>query len=468
MPEFTAESLIPCSRDEVFSYHQAPGALERLIPPWESIEIAKSASSIDVGQEVELRQKIFGFSTTWRARHTELHPPERFEDQAIQSPFRSWIHRHEFEQVGPEQCRLIDRVQYELPIPWLSGFADGWLRGQLRAMFQCRHAVTRDDLSASKRFSPWINAHGRMPKIGVTGASGLIGQRVVALAAVLGWEVIRIQRPESRPNRSARMEYARSVVLDPTQPQPPEALSGLDAVVHLAGFGIAEHRWRPETKQRIRDSRVTATRRLVESLQLLKAPPRVLVSASGIGFFGDSGQRLCNESSPKGQGFLADLASEWEAAAAAYTTSGNRVVQARMGMVLHPRQGALASMLPLASWGLGGPLGNGNQYWPWVHVDDAATILLHSVVNPGLEGPIHVTAPQAVTQRVFAQTLGRVLHRPAFLPAPAWGLRLGLGEMADALLLASNRVETPKLLGSGYPFRYPELEGALQHLLGRA
>jgi uncharacterized protein (TIGR01777 family) len=244
-------------------------------------------------------------------------------------------------------------------------------------------------------------------------------------------------------------------------------LEGLDAVVHLAGENIAEGSWTAEKKARIRDSRVKGTRLVSKALAGLNQKPRVLVCASAIGFYGDRGAEILTEQSPAGSGFLADVCQEWEAATEPAAQAGIRVVNMRIGIVLTPRGGALQKMLLPFKFGVGGVMGDGRQYWSWVSIDDVIGAIYHAITNDALSGPVNAVAPRAATNAEFTKTLGRVLSRPTLFPMPAFLARLALGEMADALLLASTRVEPARLLNSGYSFRHADLEGALRFLLGK-
>jgi uncharacterized protein (TIGR01777 family) len=242
------------------------------------------------------------------------------------------------------------------------------------------------------------------------------------------------------------------------------ALEGIDAVVHLAGENIAA-RWTATQKAKIRDSRVRGTQLLCETLARLSSPPQVLVSASAIGYYGDRGEEILTEESPPGRGFLPEVCRAWEAATEAAKQRGMRVVILRLGMVLSAAGGALAKMLPPFRLGLGGMVGSGRQYMSWIALDDVVGTIQHAIVTDALQGPTNAVAPQAVTNQEFTRTLGKALGRPTLLPLPAFAARLMFGEMADELLLASTRVQPTKLLGSGYRFRYPELEDALRHVL---
>ena len=245
------------------------------------------------------------------------------------------------------------------------------------------------------------------------------------------------------------------------------ALDGVDGVVHLAGENIAAARWTEAQKQRVRESRVHSTRVLCEGLARLPSPPKVLVSASAIGFYGDRGDEILDEDSPSGDGFLARVAREWEAATEPAAAAGIRVVQLRFGVVLSPKGGALAKMLTPFKMGGGGVIGSGRQYWSWISLDDAAGAIYHALMTDSIHGPVNAVAPDSVTNREFTKTLGRVLSRPSITRVPAFAARIALGEMADELLLSSTRVRPKRLLDSGYEFRHDSLEDALRHMLGR-
>jgi hypothetical protein len=238
-------------------------------------------------------------------------------------------------------------------------------------------------------------------------------------------------------------------------------------VVHLAGENIASGRWTSRRKAEIRRSRVEGTRRLCESLARLARPPKVLVSASAIGFYGDRRDEILREDTPPGTDFLAGVCREWEAATEAASRAGVRVVQVRFGVILSPAGGALKQMLLPFKLGMGGRIGNGAQFMSWITLDDAVGATNHALITGSLVGPVNAVAPAPVTNSEFTRTLARVLRRPALAPIPAFAARLAFGELADALLLSSARVIPTKLEGSGYRFRHPELESALKHLLGR-
>jgi len=299
-------------------------------------------------------------------------------------------------------------------------------------------------------------------RLAITGSTGLVGSEVVTVLSAAGHEVVRLVRRAPAPGEKA-------VRWDPERGEVDAAgLEGLDAVVHLAGENIASGRWNAARKAVIRDSRVTGSRFLCETLAGLARPPKTLVCASAIGYYGDRGADVLTEESSPGAGFLPEVCREWEAATAPAARKGIRIVALRIGMVLSQKGGALARMLPLFRAGLGGVLGSGRQYVSWVALDDLPFIVLHALQCGDLSGPVNAVTPHPVTNREFTEALGKALSRPTPLPVPAFALRLAVGgEMADALLLSSTRVIPRRLEETGYRFRFPELGEALRHLLGK-
>ena len=243
-------------------------------------------------------------------------------------------------------------------------------------------------------------------------------------------------------------------------------LENKDAVVHLAGESIAE-RWTPKKKIRIQESRVRGTHLLCEALRQLEHPPKVLVSGSAIGYYGDRGDEVLREESPPGSGFLAEVCKQWEEATEPASRCGIRVAHLRTGIVLSAKGGALAKMLPPFRMGVGGKIGSGKQYMSWIAVDDHIAAIQHIIANPALQGPLNAVGANPVTNLEFTRTLGKVLSRPAIFPLPAFAVRLAFGEMGKELLLASQRVEPARLKSSGFSFRFPDLEAALRHVLAR-
>jgi len=299
-------------------------------------------------------------------------------------------------------------------------------------------------------------------RVAITGSTGLVGSEVVTVLSAEGHEVFRLVRRVPAPGEKA-------VRWDPGKGEIDAAgLEGFDAVIHLAGENVGSGRWTAARKAAIHDSRVNGTRLLCETLAGLARPPKTLVCASAIGIYGDRGEDALTEESPPAAGFLPGVCREWEAASGPAARKGIRVVVLRIGVVLSPKGGALSRMLPLFRSGLGGVIGSGRQFVSWIALDDLPLILLHALQCGDLSGPVNAVAPRPVTNREFTEALGKALSRPTPLPVPAFALRLAVGgEMADALLLASARVFPRRLEETGYRFRFPELGGALRHLLMR-
>jgi uncharacterized protein len=294
-------------------------------------------------------------------------------------------------------------------------------------------------------------------KVLVSGTSGPIGAALLPSLREHDWQTTRLVRGPARgPDE---------ITWDPLQPLRPHLVSGFEAVIHLAGESIVG-RWTEDKKRRILDSRVLGTRHLAEALAEAEPRPKVLITASAIGFYGNRGEETLSENSSAGKGFLPQVCQEWEGAAQPAEDVGIRTAQVRFGLVLTPSGGALGKMLTPFRLGLGGNMGDGRQWWSWVHVRDLVGAI-QKVLNTDLAGAINVVGPAPVRNAEFTTTLASVLSRPAIFPMPAFAAHLAFGQMADELLLASQRVEPAKLLAAQYPFHYAELKGALKNLLQR-
>jgi uncharacterized protein (TIGR01777 family) len=296
-------------------------------------------------------------------------------------------------------------------------------------------------------------------KILVTGSTGLVGSVLLPFLRSKGHEVFRLVRSQAKVG-PAEIYWNPEQGIDDTS-----RLEGLDAVVHLAGENISEGRWTEEKKARIRDSRVKGTSVLSNALASLAQPPRTLLSASAVGYYGDRGDEIVREESAPGSDFLARVCRDWEAATEQAAQKGIRVVHLRFGVIFTPKGGALSKILAPFKFGVGGRLGSGKQYMSWITLDDVVGVIDHALLNDTLIGPVNVVAPNPVTNYEFTKTLGRVLSRPTIFPVPAFAARLAFGEMADAALLASTRAEPARLKESGYVFKHPELESALRQML---
>ena len=291
----------------------------------------------------------------------------------------------------------------------------------------------------------------------ITGSSGLIGSALTSFLKGGGHQVRRLLRKPGAGENTTSWNPVAGTFTD-------GALDGIDVVVHLAGENIASGRWTESRKARIRDSRVVGTQHLAEALAQARTPPKVLVAASALGFYGDRGDALLDETAVPGSGFLPDVCQAWEDAAAPARERGIRVVHLRFGVVL---KALLSRMLLPFKMGVGGVLGSGDQYMSWIVLDDVVGIVRHVLTDETIMGPVNAVAPQPVTNREFTKTLGLVLRRPTVFPLPGFVARLAFGEMADGLLLSSTRVEPAVLKATRYEFVHPQLDGALRHLLRR-
>ena len=442
-------SVVNHPQAAVWAWHARPGAIHRLVPPWQPMKVLAESESLADGRAV---LQLPG-GVRWISQHQpdRYREPRRFADHLVTDgpvtwPPRLigwWHHTHEFHYAGPGKTRLRDRVDTSVPA------------AALRSTFVYRHRQVADDLAAHRRAAE----HGVEPLVvAVSGASGLVGSALAAFLSTGGHRVIRLVRRPAR-SRDERM-------WDPANPAP-DLLAGVDAVVHLAGESISG-RFTDAHKRAIRDSRVEPTRRLAKVAADTEDGPTVFVSASAIGYYGsDCGEFELTETSPRGDGFLADVVDEWEAATAPAADAGLRTVVVRTGIVQSARGGTLRLLRPLFSAGLGGRLGSGRQWLSWIGIDDLVDIYHRALWDRQLDGAVNAVAPQAVTNRDYTRALAGVLRRPAVLPVPSFGPRLLLGaEGVRELAEASQRVVPGRLLAAGHRFRQPQLATALGHQLG--
>jgi uncharacterized protein (TIGR01777 family) len=424
------KSVVDHPLDDVWAWHTRPGAMRRLVPPWQPMKVLAEAHSLADGRAV------LGLpgGLRWVARHDPagFAPPHRFIDELSADgpaswPARAigwWRHTHEFSAASGGTL-VRDYVDTTVPA------------AALRSTFVYRHRQLADDLAAHR------DAGAKQMVVAVTGASGLVGSALTAFLSTGGHTVIRL---------------ARGSVPD---------LSGVDAVVHLAGAPIAG-RFTDAHKRAIRDSRIEPTRRLAEAAARADDGPRVFVSASAIGFYGfDRADAPLSEDSGRGDGFLADVVADWEAATAPATEAGLRVVQVRTGIVQSARGGTLRLMRPLFLAGLGGRLATGRQWLSWIGLDDLLDVYYRAMYDTRLSGPVNAVAPAPVRNIDYTKALAGVVHRPAVLPVPSLGPRLLLGSQgARELAEANQRVLPTKLESLGHRFRFPRIADALAHELG--
>lgn len=392
----------------------------------------------------------------WLSRRRDNTTGRRLIDEQVRGPFRRWIHTSSFERIDDQRSRLRDFVRYDLPAASLGrALAGRNLPAALRRLFIWRHLRTRYDLERHAQF-----ATERSLRVLISGASGLIGSGLVSYLRTAGHDVVRLVRRAGGASDEIAWAPDRGR-LDARQ------LEGFDAVIHLGGANIAAGRWTRSQKKRIVDSRVGSTTLLSHALAKLQTPPRVFVCASAVGYYGHRGDVLLTEADPPGVGFLADTVIEWEQAARFARAAGIRTVNLRIGVVLASAGGVLKSMLPVFRCGLGGPLGAGEQQMSWIALEDLLGLFEFALHRSAVSGPVNATAPNPVSQRRFAETLGQVLARPAKMNVPARVIRAALGEMGEVLLLQGQRVLPIVAARCGFRFLFPTLPEALRWELGR-
>ena len=465
---FLRESPMPVDAAGLYAWHARPGAFDRLVPPWEQVRLEswkggeatrgrplhEQAGDLSDGAEVTIRMGLGPLRMRWVARHQDHIPGRQFVDVQISGPFAAWRHSHRFLPRG-DLSTLQDEVSWTLPLgPLGERFGRRFAQAHLERMFQFRHARTAADLARHAPFSD------RAPlRIAMTGASGLVGRALTGFLRTGGHTVLPLVRRAAGPGE---------IGWDPAAGQiQTEALEGLDAVIHLAGESV-DGRWTTEKRARILSSRKDGTDLLARALARLAHPPATLVSASATGFYGDRGEEELTEEAEAGSGFLAEVVQAWESAADPARAAGIRVVLLRTGVVLTSGGGALKRMLLPFQLGLGGPMGGGQQWMPWISLDDLCGLYLHALMRPALSGAMNAVSPEATRMGDYARALGCVLRRPAILPVPAALIGGLLGEMGRSLLLSSARVQPARALAAGVPFLEQSLEATLRTTLGRA
>jgi uncharacterized protein len=444
--------------DALWHWHERPGAFERLSPPWDDVRVIERRGGLTDGSRItlEVRPSLSPIATRWVMEHRDYQPGRQFRDVMRSGPFASWDHLHAMREDGAAASVLTDQITYALPFAAISDpLAGAFVRSTLERTFRYRHAVTAHDLIRHARFA----SHGPQ-RIAVTGASGFIGRALTHFLTTGGHTVVRIGRGNVRPG-------VTDVSWDPAnQRLDPQALEGVDAVIHLAGASVAE-RWTAEHRRAVLESRVQGTTLIARTIAQLTRKPRVLLSGSAIGIYGDRGDDILDERAAPGRGYLVEVTRAWEAATEAAEAAAIRTVHLRTGIVLGAAGGALAKQLPIYRLGGGGPIAGGRFWQSAIALDDEIGAIHHALFTETLHGPVNLVGPEPLTQGEFARTLGRVLGRPAFEPAPRFALELLFGaEMTREVLTSSQRVIPSRLRESGFVFGHPTLESMLRFELG--
>lgn len=450
MPVFEKRSPMPVSAAELAAYHERPGALQRLVPPWEDVRIVERSGDCYEGRVV-LRVPAGPLRLTWEAVHEGGARGEYFIDRQARGPFSAYTHTHRFVPIGPDRSELLDHIEWTAPFGAL-GAAIGGVQARFDEGFAFRHRRTAEDLRrhAAHRGGPL--------RILVSGASGLVGSQLVPFLTTGGHTVIPLVRRTPRAGEAAWDPARGTIDLNGVGP--------IDAVIHLSGESVSK-RWTDARKAEIVRSREDSTRLLATAIAGLDPKPAVFLSTSAVGWYGDRGDERLTEASapPASPGFLADVCRRWEAAAEPARAAGIRTVHPRIGVVLSARGGALAELLPPTRAGVAGPVGSGRQKFPWIAMDDLV-YLLHFLLSAPLDGPVNATAPTPVTNAAFMHALGAVLHRPTVLPLPAPAVRAIFGQMGQEVLLEGQNAVPERALAAGFDFTFPDLDGALRAELG--
>ena len=451
---FLKRTRVEAPAEIVMAWHERPGALERILPPWEKLEIVAWNRNLTDGARAVFTVNIGGLPRIWVADHFDYIEGRQFCDVQPKGPFAYWRYVHKADPDGPNACYYEDNIEYRLPFgPVGKVLGARYVRKRLERIYRYRHATVKHDNVLHAEFS-------RRPlRILVTGSSTLVGSRLVHFLSAGGHDV-------SILTRRTDPTYATVVRWQPEQGiLPGEQLEGFDAIVHLDGERVFQS-WRARQREQNRESHVRSTALLCDAIARLDRPPRVFICGSSVSFYGDRDDAHLTESDAPGKGFLADVARAREETADALSARGIRIAHVRFGSVLTSSGGMLRRRLNSRGLGFSYALGHGEQYRSWVSVDDAMGAILHVIGRDDITGPVNVSAPEPVSERELCHKIARVLGRSVPLQLPATLLRGLPGAFVEEKLLASTRAQPTRLLASGYDFRHPDLESALRHLLG--
>ena len=455
LTEFKHQAFYPCSAKELYKWHSREGALERLLPPWERSRVIEKHGGIKPGAMVKLKMHAGPFPFYFTARHIQDIPGVMFQDIQEKGPFRSWSHSHYFDEVHGGTI-LRDLIEYELPgRSLLPEFIRNHVTKSLEILFRHRESILTGDINLHTRCSP------RPLRLLLSGASGVLGRELIPLLTTGGHQVWRlVRRPPEPGNREIYWDPENNT-LDSKQ------LPEIDGAIHLAGEYIGLSRWSENKKRRVIDSRINGTDLLTRCLASMSRPPKVILCASAVGYYGDCGDRLVDEDEPPGKDFISRVCKLWEEAAEPARAAGIRTVFLRLGVGLTPRGGALERILTTSPAGFIRRFGSGRQYISWISSDDMISAMLHALTCETLEGPLNISGPEPVRNSHFMRALALAAGRPLLFPVPARLLQMVYGQMASEIILSGCRVSTRKLQNSGFKFRHPTLDSALEALLGR-
>lgn len=443
---------VPVSAQVLAEWHEKPGAFGRIQPPWEKASIVNKAKAIENDLEEHIQIQMGPFKKMWIARYHDVVKGKQFCDFQVKGPFGYWDHRHVFRDNNGKGARLVDEITYREPLGFLGRILAGkMIYNKLDRMFRYRHEVTRLDLERHHQKSV------KSKKILIAGGSGLVGSALESLLKTLGHEVYILTRNPKLVNH---------IQWNPDKGEIDKSkLVGFDAVINLSGRNVAAP-WTRKVKRELTESRLKSTELLVKTFTEIDQKPEVFIQASGSSVYPLHDGKEYDESGPMGEGFLPELAQNWEEKTVPLDKAGIRRVILRIGIVLTPAGGAMQKMLTPFLLGLGGPFGAGDQYMSWIALDDLLDIIAYAIEDERYFDILNAVSPQPLTNKEFSKTLAKVLHRPCFMKVPAFLLKAVPGEIGREVFLASNRVQPAKLKELKYKFRYSDLEHAFCHLLG--
>lgn len=453
---FEHKTIVENSIEDAFAWHERKGAFRRLMPPWELAEEVRADDNLEEGAQRIFRFPMGPIKMSWVAQHTGYNPPHSFEDIMLKGPFKSWHHTHNFETTPEGKVIIHDTVRYKLPLGFLGNIVAGrMIKKRLHRMFTAREIRLERDLKRHAEFN-----HLKRKRILVAGSSGLIGRQLVAFLDTGGHDVWRLVRRDAKVGEKELSWSPKNGTINP------DDLEGFDSIIHLGGAGIGDKRWSKKRIKLIEESRTRSTSLLAKTIAKLTNKPESFIVSSAVGWYGERGDEVLDESSDAGQGFLPTTCAKWEESCQAARDAGVRTVNLRTGIVLDATGGALGKMLLPAKLGAGGPIGRGKQWYSWISMDDQIYATNHLMMTENCEGVFNLAAPNPVRQKKFAKVLGKVLRRPAFIPTPPFGIWILFGKMGVALTTESTRVVPSRLIESGYRFEHEDLEPALRDCLG--
>lgn len=450
-------SLINRAPEEVFQWHLRPRMVERIIPPWESIKIVRSEERPDkIGSKIEVAGKVCGWvSTRMTLEYSECIPNDCFIIKGNDGFLKDYQYQTTVTPQSAHTSEIIDCFQFSVSLPFfLKSILRKSIKKRISRILHYKHDRMDHDLAMLEKYP-----FEKPLKILISGAHGLIGKNLGYFLEFMGHDVWHLSRKG--------VEEEKTVYWDSkTGKCDPRSFEEFDTFIHLAGENIAKGRWTRGKKERVLRSRTKGTEHLVEIIKGLKNPPELFISASAIGYYGNRGSEVLDETSGPGKGlFITEVSQQWERASKGLEEKGIRVVNTRFGVVLTSEGGVLKKMLPSFKWGLGGKIGKGHQYVSWVAIDDVIGAIYHVMMTPDLKGPVNVVSPNPVPNDILAKKLSKRLNRWMGPPFPEFMIRFLLGQKGEELFLMSTRAEPCRLSETGYHFQYPKLSQALEHVI---